>query len=52
MSLNLPLTTKLLFLGMDGVVNSGDVSQTLLHDPELHCPALVDILNGLSEIKT
>lgn len=42
--------TNIIFLDMDGVINSGDMRDELLQDPELYCPRLVTILNGLNRI--
>lgn len=44
------LKSKLIFLDMDGVINCSDQNKTLLTKPDLHCPELIEVLNGLTEI--
>lgn len=44
------LKSKLVFLDMDGVVNCADRSKSILHNPDLHCPELITVLNELNEI--
>lgn len=48
--MKLDLKSKIIFLDMDGVINCSDRSKLLLTEPDLHCPELIEILNGLTEI--
>jgi hypothetical protein len=45
-----PIHTKLIFLDMDGVVNCQDQNKEIVHEPDLYCPEIIEVLNGLSEI--
>lgn len=48
--MNLDLKSKIIFLDMDGIINCSDRRKLLLRKPDLHCPELVEIVNGLAEI--
>jgi hypothetical protein len=44
------LKSKIIFLDMDGVINCSDHRKLSLLNPDLHCPELVGVVNGLAEI--
>lgn len=44
------LATKIVFLDMDGVINSSNREYKVIREPKLHQKELINNLNGLSEI--